>query len=296
MKNSKKWFSIIMWMFLTIIMSLWALVILSYIIPFARDTRWIENATNAYYQAYGWLEESLTHIKTRTNLTTETSKSMPTDAIWYSYQTYSNWSTIPDSWYWNSDYDKEYNIISPIRPVQLQIWNNYVSNWNSVNFYFQVPEEILDKHTFGTSLSWTTQPIINWLLSSNNDTLIADETYFTADQINGLSPCNLGDNYCKINNRDWLTLGWTWVTFWDFYLNNCNSNPCTLRLWVVNNLVLTNGTQIPYLEYKIEFNTSVPLRYTRIESKWKSFWFSRDIEVRVPQQTINQAFDFTVFQ
>jgi hypothetical protein len=33
-----------------------------------------------------------------------------------------------------------------------------------------------------------------------------------------------------------------------------------------------------------------------IEASGKAYGFKKDLEVQVPQQTVNQAFDFTVFQ
>jgi hypothetical protein len=66
---------------------------------------------------------------------------------------------------------------------------------------------------------------------------------------------------------------------------------------VVNNLSLSTWKKIPYIEYKINFNSvSVPERYTRIEASGQSYGFRKKIEVQIPQQTLNQAFDFTVFQ
>ena len=67
---------------------------------------------------------------------------------------------------------------------------------------------------------------------------------------------------------------------------------------VINDLVLSSSAaKIPYLEYQITtFPSSVPDRYTRIESYGKSYGFQKKLDVRVPQQTVNQAFDFTVFQ
>jgi hypothetical protein len=55
---------------------------------------------------------------------------------------------------------------------------------------------------------------------------------------------------------------------------------------------------IPYLEYKIKLNDTykIPLRYSRIKSYGKSYGFQKHLEVKVPQQTTNEAFDFTVFQ
>ena len=66
---------------------------------------------------------------------------------------------------------------------------------------------------------------------------------------------------------------------------------------LVRELLLTNGNRIPYLEYQIDFWTfTVPQRYTRIQASGKAYGFKKDLEVNIPQTTLNQAFDFTVFQ
>jgi hypothetical protein len=57
-----------------------------------------------------------------------------------------------------------------------------------------------------------------------------------------------------------------------------------------------NNTQIPYLEYKITTTNSIPDRYTTISSAGKSHGFQKELSVSIPQKTVNQALDFTVFQ
>ena len=75
-----------------------------------------------------------------------------------------------------------------------------------------------------------------------------------------------------------------------FLRNNLNSN-------IESELV-----QVPYLEWKIDFDNdnsginNVPLRYVIIDAAWKSYWFRKDLKIRIPQQSVIEAFDFTVFQ
>jgi hypothetical protein len=87
----------------------------------------------------------------------------------------------------------------------------------------------------------------------------------------------------------------------EFYENNCKNetSKCILRFSVINPLKLTNpNTMAPYLEWKIttEGGKTIPLRYSRIKSTWKEYWFKKELTIRVPQDTISEAFDFTVFQ
>lgn len=304
MKNiNKKWFSIIIWMWIVIVATLSAYFILSFALPFAKNIKWIENSSASYYHAYGWIEDSMYFInKERSSLTQEKVQTNTTSS-WYSYTTMSSWSMIPLAWYWNSDFDTDYNIININDPIQLDVWYMTNDEWSNAKFYFKVPDMWQSINT----LSWWTNPIINWSLSSENDTLISTWTYITADFINS----NTYPSYWTIWTKIWESIFWTWWTFKDFYnwewifsmyTNNCKTNSCILKMSVVNNLYLddSKNTKLPYLEYKIDFWSLTwnkpALRYTTINSIWKSYWFRKDLEIKVPQQTINQAFDFTVFQ
>lgn len=288
MKKNNWWFSIVIWMALMILIVLSAYVILAYVIPFMKSVKGVENTSGAYYQAYGWIETALYFIKERPNLTDETYTGMSNQPIAFSFQTFSSGTSIPQNWYGNSEYSTWHNIISQTSPIQLEIGNNYITNWANINFDFKVPA-----FTGGTlSLSGNNTPIINWILSSESDTLYASGSWITEIDINGTSPWN-------ISNKSWITLEGGSSNFQTFYTNNCWTNSgCILKMAVINDLELTtNNTKIPYLEYSIDFwLNNLPDRYTRIESHGKSFGFQKKLEVRIPQQTVSQAFDFTVFQ
>lgn len=286
MKKNNGWFSIVIWMALMILIVLSAYVILAYIIPFMKSVKGVENTSGAYYQAYGGIEEALYFTKHRATLTSETGGVMPSDAIGYAFQTFSSGTSIPQAWYGNSEYSSGHNIISQTEPIQLEIGNGFII-WN-ISFDFQVPA-----FTGGLlSLSGANTPMINWILASENDTLYASGTWVTTNDINTST-----SNAWQINDKSGITLLWGQQDFQTFYTNNCWSNSgCILKMSVINDLFLTSGAKIPYLEYQITFSSSVPDRYTRIESYGKSYGFQKKLDVRVPQQTVNQAFDFTVFQ
>lgn len=285
MINNNKWFSIIIWMGLVVLITLSAYVILDYMLPYVKNTKWIENASNAYYNAYWWIELALEHIKTRPNLTTETWWTINNSnwTIWKSYSTSSSWMQIPKPWEWNSEYDKDFNTISRYEPIQLEVWKNAIS---TLTLDYKIPA-----FTWWTlTISWTTTPILWWILSWEGDTLIASWSYITASNIN--SPTNF-----TMFNKIWLTLLWSWKTFQEFYWVNCWTNSwCILKISVINKLELTNWNIIPYLEYKITPSWNLPDRYTTITSWGKSYMYKKDLKVKIPQQTVNQALDFTVFQ
>lgn len=300
MKINNSWFSIIIWMWLVLLISLSAYMILSYMIPFSKNIKWIENASNAYYTSYAGIEKALYYInKTRwTSLNSDTWAIMPNNSKWYSYITNSTWSTIPLPWEWNSEYNKDHNIISAYAPLQLQVWNWYLTNnWNWVNFYFRVPDIDLNWVNDDETLSGGTLPIINWLLLSENDTLVASWSYIDADWVKK-SNCTW-TCYWQIYDKIWNILSsWANETFQNYYNSNCwTSSGCTLKLSVISKLETTNSIEIPYLEYKIEWLWDLfPNRYTKINSSWKSYWFQKNLEIKISQQTIDQIFDFTIFQ
>lgn len=303
MKINKQWFSILIWMGIMILIILTAYVILSFIIPFSKNIKWIDNSSNAYYQSNAWIEKALMHTKTRLStpwqsLITE-SWAIVWTSVWYVFNTFSSWNTIPVDWYGNSEYSTWYNIISQTEPIQLQIWRKYhsITNlWNqNINFTFKVPNLDNNLSTI-ESFSWgLNYPVINWILSSENDTLYASWSYVKG---NNIANSNTTNSNWNITDKEWLTLWWASATFRIFYQNNCSwtNSWCILKMGVLNDLFLTTGTKLPYLEYKITFPWNIADRYTRVESYGKSYGFQKKLDVRVPQQTINQAFDFTVFQ
>jgi len=283
MKKNKNASSLIIAIWITLVMSLLALYILEYIIPFGKNTKNIEQSVNAYYQADSAIEDSLLSIKWK--------------KLWYekvdllnwnidfAIKMTASWTVLPPVWRWNSEFDEDYNIIKIWEPIQIEIWNWKKSN---LKIYFKVPD--LDK-TSNETLSWTTLKIVNWQLSWKYDVLNSSWSQITASEIDG--------NNINIWNRNWRKLDDSPKTFNQFYTDNCNwSNSwCILKMSILNKLELDSwNTSVPYLEWKIENDNSIPLRYTIINTTWKSYGFQKSLEVKVPQQTVNEAFDFTVFQ
>ncbi|MBW7954405.1 hypothetical protein H3C61_01190 [Candidatus Gracilibacteria bacterium] len=289
MKKNNSGISIVVGMGLTLLISLVSFTILSYIMPFLKTTSGVENATKSYYNAYAGVENSLYFIKNRSSLTTETGAIMPNTKTGTSYQTFSSGSIIPTPGFGNSEYSSGYNIISLTSPIQTEIGNNYITNFSNLNFEFKVPAFTGGSLTLNGS---STLSIINWILSSENNNLYASGSQITVDNINN-------NNFGNIENKNGLNLNTaTNETFQTFYNNNCGiSKSCLLKMAIIDDLTLTNGEKIPYLEYKLNFgNNKIPDRYTRIDAYGKSIGYQKYLQVKIPQETIDRAFDFTVFQ
>lgn len=304
-KQNKKAFSLLLAIFIVFICTLLALYILDYIIPFWRNTKWMENWVKAYYQAYWWIEIALLERRKSWNDPYfETWARNIVRSTWYYFSMISTWSSIPMPGEWNSDTDNNYNKISLKEPVQLVLKN--ALTWENVKFYFKVPN-----FTWWLALTWGTEyNVINWQLSSNDDTLIAlswsiikwSEIYHS-DFI-----WSETTNWTKINDRGWYKLSEEATraalsdrnpeAFSIFYSDNCSGPSwCILKLSVVNKLESTNWNIIPYLDYKITwFNQNVANYYSVIKSSWVVYGYRRDLKVFVPQKTTVSAFDFTIFQ
>lgn len=290
-KNNVKWFSIVIVLWLIIIINLIVIWILWYIVPFSKDTKWIENSSKAYYQANSWIEDVLYEIKWE-SVWYSTTKTLWTSSEDYWYSVISSWTLLPQVWQWNSEYDKDFNKIWIWDAIQLEVWNDDL-DINNTDFVFKVPNFDWNDST-NEFLAWT-GAIVNWQLSSDDNTLNAYESQVMADWV-----CESNETSCEIQlyNSQWRDLRGDSFTLWTFYNNNCTWDSCILKLSIINSLVLddSNDTVIPYLEWKIDTNSPISLRYAVIETEWKSYWYKKALEIRIPQQTTNEAFDFTVFQ
>lgn len=303
MNKDKKWFSLPLAMWLVIIISLLAITILEYIIPFSRDIKWVENSSKAYYQASSWIEEWLYYVYERNgswsidNTGEDWNELTWSAKIDYGYNTTSSGIILPPDSEWNSEYDAYWNIISAWNPVQLSIWD-----WGiTTNFKvaFRVPN-LDNSNIVVETLSWWTLAMVNWQLSASNDTLNSSWSIIQAKDV--LDSDDIFSDFV-LWNKNWIILDWSVDSFDNFYRNNCNNSwsGCTLKFSVVNKLKtdnLTNSVIIPYLEWRIELDSTknIPLRYTKIESSWKAIGYRKDLEVKVASNTVNEAFDFTIFQ
>jgi len=293
MKNNKKWFSLVIAIVMVIVMSLMAWYILAYIMPFAKNTKSIEQSVSAYYLADSAVEEALHSIKN--TLWKEFPNPMEATATWYSIQMTASWTIMPVPGQWNSEYDSDYNIIRAWEPIQIEVWKNSV-NLSDFDIIFRVPDlnwddsydEELKKQKDSKNIKY-----VNWQLSSEIDVLNSSESQFESDDIKNWEDIT----FFTSPDMKGFGLNKAVTTLENFYGNKCGDNWCILKMSIINKLELTDWTSVPYLEWKIKtWDSAIPLRYTIIETTWKSYEFQKKLKVRVPQQTVNEAFDFTVFQ
>ena len=296
MKKNKQWLSLILAMWLALIMSTLAIFILEYIIPFSKNTKNVEQSVSAYYYANSAIEQTLYNMSWAA-LWNESNILMPSGSTWFSVNMIANWKTMPPTWQWNSEFvdsnwKTDYNRIRIWEPIQIEVWYDTI-DFTEFQINFRIPDLDGDWSNDETLSGWTLK-IVNWQLSWQNDVLNATWSHVKADDINDTSPFVF-----VFKEQLWSKLDESEVEFNEFYTGNCEWtwSGCILKMSIINKLELdSNNTSVPYLEWKLESHNSIPLRYTIIDTTWKSYGFQKSLRVKIPQQTLNEALDFTVFQ
>lgn len=318
-KDNKKWFSIVLAMWITIVISLIAILILEFIIPFSRNIKGVENGTVAYYWAYSWIEESIWDLHQKGIWRALVDSWMWVNATWSQFILSSTTSTIPPVWKWNSEYHSDWNRLDPNNPLQLALVDNsgnkIAVDFTNTLFTFRVPDINNDwDYTNDGTLSWSTEPIINWILSWEDTIgwwgtpviLNADNSeLIVSNNINWWTKTPWAITIWWKNGQN---LDWDPCTIDTFYKDTCwwvagiEYNP-TLKLSIIDELIVNPwSVRIPYIEYQIQVRNSssnpiaIPGRYSQISTAWKSYWYKKTLDIKVPQTSTNQAFDFAVFQ
>lgn len=321
MKNTqtnKKAFSIVLAMWITIILWMISILILEYIIPFSRNIKWVENSSSAFYHWYSWIEESLWKLSQNNIWYDNDNLFNPSSATWSQFILKSLTSTIPPLWDWNSEYDSDWNRLDPNIPIQLQLQTGSIDFVTNTDFIFRIPDLNRDgNYTNDGTLSWSNdKPMINWILTGLDIAIIGQpvsligEDHLTNNNYIKLSDIN--NTAINIWSKNWVDLDWKKCTLQEFYSDNCLPETWsgiaaehTLKLSLLDDLEMVTAVwerRIPYLEYQILFKDSsnadvqVPGRYSQIDTAGKSYGYKKTMDIKVPQLSTNQAFDFAVFQ
>ncbi len=304
MKHSNKnAFSIIMALWLTLLMSLLVLFLLEFIIPYTKNVKGIENSINAYYQAEWAVEEALLHFDKESFSSSQQSSAYSSDAIDSKYDTEIEGNIIPPAGKWNSEFSKDYNMLSILNGVQLEVWNNrfYGTFWD-VKVYLKVPNTSTDSLDLKEWTNAQGQPIhpVWWYLASEGNSLSAvKDSFFEKADV-----CNSQENNCSGKSFSWKkgkilngTYAGTERDIETYYNNHCWAGSwCQLILLLQHNLETTTWVFIPALEYEIDFWWNVPLYNATINASWKSSGFQKDLEVTVSQQSWDASTNFAIIQ
>ena len=322
MKKNNSWFSIIFAIWFVVIITLITSVLLTFLFPFSKNIKGVENSSFAYYQALSWIEKAL-YEKKSLDLWEDKSWVFENNKIKYSYNIEASWSILPPAWKWDSEYDKDWNKFSLNEPIQLKLKNKDI-DWSKVKFSFRVPDFSWNWNKYLEEISWDKKMILwqysgYWFILDSSTWAI-----ITTDDINWWNEISLGsktwilhwawiDRTKVINQNNPITLSFenfdNWnknsiSNYWSPKPNliACKNTTCTLKMSLINKLIIKENwkeQEIPYLEYKIDFSQAwvkVPTRLVRIKSNWKVFGFSKNIKIKLPQDSSIWAFDFTIFQ
>lgn len=298
MKKNHAWSALIITIFVTMILIIIAIYLLEKIVPFSRDIKWVENGNISYYRANTALNSALLSMS-GSDPSIENTINTLTNGSGMIYRITASGTTLPQTGQGNSEYDKNWSILAPGKPVQLLLSNNAAL---TQKFSFRVPDLKWDG-SFSQTLSGTAMlPIINWALSASGDTLQASGSYSTTGVFlwGSYIMATLATSGTVIfdNSKVWLTLSGSSTDFSSFYTSNCTTTlpKCTLKLSLINPLILTTGETAPYLEYQAIFSTAVPLQTAVIQTEGYAGGFRKNITRYIQQMTTNEALDFTVFQ
>lgn len=320
MKKNKKAMSLIIVMWIVLITSLLALTLLEVIIPFSRSVVWMENSWRAYYLANSGLEEAMFRLKKDENIWNQENQTVwsflpvNTNQI-LKYEMLTKASQEPIAWKWNSEFDlnKEWNRISVWEPIQMDISN---LNIDELKIFFRTPSinwsnyELIDAGS-------TDKIFINWQLAWEDLFLNSSNRGYTFSwrgmsrpttifSKNGID--NSTTNWVSIWSMRWNTLEMT--RYWrEFYQDAWCSEwkKCSMKFSIVQDLkardkITWREIILPYLEWKIvswswwASSQQFKKRNADISSEWVSSMYMKILNVKVPQSTVNEAFDFTVLQ
>jgi hypothetical protein len=274
-------------------------------IPFSRNIKGIENASQAFYESYAWVENSLLSIYLA-DIWEDDSKPFTSSVNQdYSYTVTSSGTTIPLAWKWTSEYDSNWNKISQDTPISIFLGKNRLSTWwpDRIRLSLRVPDFDGDWSLENLKTSDGDDDIILWQLSSTTDSISSRSgSLVTESDINSDLDEVFLWNSTPLSR--WVLLNGNNSTFVSFYTNasqwacNVTSNECVLKISIINPLISDNlgSSTIPYLEYQIHTDTVIPLSQSYVTSEGKSFGFTKKLELVVPQQSTSSAFDFTVLQ
>lgn len=293
MKKNNEWMSIMLAVVMTFSMVWLSIFILSYIKPFAEQTKSIENSVEAYYVAYSWVEKALYESWSINTWAGDISSYSKLNKVVTT-------SIVPENWKWSSDFDKDFNILKVGQPIELT-FNK--PSWKSITLNskleIKVPDlkwngskNLDDPGFLGNVLNWT----ISWTdkITWDKVTLQANPTWWliTYTKINSWK--------ISISSLSWInSTNWASENFWPFYNSLKDWEEVKIKFTVINRNLTSSSKKIPYLEAKLDFswdNLAVKDRFINIDSDGRVYWYQKNIKLRVPSETTSEAFDFTIFQ
>lgn len=165
---------------MTLIIIIIAIYLLEKIVPFSKDIKGVENGNISYYRANTALNEALLSMS-GSDPSIGGSSGALVNGSGNLYGITATGTVLPKSGLGNSEYDSDWSVIAPGKPIQLVLGNGL--SWNSASdsyFTFRVPDLNKDGDWSDQTLSGgTITPIINWSLTASGESLQASGSYLT---------------------------------------------------------------------------------------------------------------------
>lgn len=296
--RSQRGSALLVGLIIVVLLTILTTSFLEKVLGLGRTSGAIGNSAQAYTLATGLIEEQLMNgAMTRTEpWNIPTRSEWGTTSTWRTLTAYTGGNMVPDILKWNSEFDKNWNIIALGEPVQIVIPQNI--SWWVVNFRFRVANIPWSSNT-GSSMS--NSGIILWTFGSSWASLYAsgELEVFRWSDITGLNRSiasfngftNTGSSF-RFDNFYWdlvSGVGTSWA--------KCSGFQCTLKLSMIRPFVTLGWQSYPFLEYQIDFwPTRIPSQYMIIDSSSSIYGYIRSRQIRIPQITSNTATDFAVLQ
>ena len=138
----------------------------------------------------------------------ETSSGALINGSGFTYQITANGLTLPQPGQGNSEYDPNWAVLAPGKPIQLVLKSNASLDWTTGSYFtFRVPD--LDRNGLWDQTLNGTGFVVNWTLSASGESLQANGSQITVNEINTTN--------VVLNNRDGLTLSGSSIKFGSFY-------------------------------------------------------------------------------
>lgn len=286
-QKSRKGSALLIGLTVTVLLSILVTGFLEKSLRLGANAKSIEHSVQAYYLATSEIEKKLQDLWP--DLKHHPWKIVPTARVADSFfgaelSVMIGSRTVPVPGYGNSPFNDDYNIISLNEPVQLAIPDGI--NWADVKLTVKSP--ILE--------NITTADMIFWTLGNNTRVMQADPA--SQGLISGSEFWNEISMLARsgiIRNENTSTP----LDIWDFYQNHlgsCSDYSCVLKLSLLKPVISASGKNIPFLEYKITFNKTIPNQYIVADATGYVGNYARVRRVFIPQFFTDTALDFAVLQ
>ncbi len=282
-------FSLVLALGMMIMMTSIALFILEFSVPFSRSVKWVEHAAKSFYQWYSALEHGLYDLE-RDIPQKEPSGDTSTvdEKTFFRYASEAVWSQIPISWWGNSEYDTDWNMISSSGWLSFFIpANTFTSINKKISFTFRVPD--FDENGTSDSIKSGEKEVLLFQLSSSSDSISSKNLLSTdySGNIFSLQGLMQGETLSNNSNTDFST----------FYNAHCINADCVLRVAIVQKLIGgSQGQILPYLEWQLNSSKDMPTGVTTIYAEGHSYGYRKNLALPYSQKSTNAAFDFVVLQ